>query len=105
RSRPSNAATSSKRLLSPKASTTAVTGRLRGRGNRAFLSFPSATAQQADRVHHVRQDNANECDTLPRERATSRAAHLAELSSDVKSPTGPRCASLSGLTIALMPVI
>ena len=32
-------------------------------------------------------------------------AHLADLSSDVKSATGPRWVSLSGLTIELMPVI
>ena len=31
--------------------------------------------------------------------------HLADLSSDLTSATGPRCASLSGLTIALMLVI
>src|SRR5262249_48315802 len=36
---------------------------------------------------------------------SSAGVHLADLSSDVKSPTGPRCASLSGLTIALMLVI
>jgi hypothetical protein len=33
------------------------------------------------------------------------AVHLADRSSDLKSPTGPRCVSLSGLTIELMLVI
>src|ERR687890_2838444 len=38
-------------------------------------------------------------------RGKSAGVHLAGLSSDLKSATGPRCVSLSGLTIELMLVI
>jgi hypothetical protein len=38
-------------------------------------------------------------------RAASHSTGLCELSIDLKSPTGPRCVSLSGLTIELMLVI
>ena len=37
--------------------------------------------------------------------STSAGAHLAALSSDVESATGPRWASLSGLTIELIALI
>lgn len=38
-------------------------------------------------------------------RSTSAGVHLADLSSDLKSATGPRWVSLSGLTIELILVI
>jgi hypothetical protein len=37
--------------------------------------------------------------------AANGGVHLADLSSDLKSAIGPRCVSLSGLTIELMLVI
>ena len=53
-----------------------------------------------------RVQTRRECRSAARARdSTSAGAHLADLSSDVESATGPRWASLSGLTIELMALI
>jgi hypothetical protein len=44
-------------------------------------------------------------DAVISELVVARTRHLADGSSGVESATGPRCVSLSGLTIALMLVI
>ena len=44
-------------------------------------------------------------DSCTGRRGNKAAVHLADRSSDLKSASGPRCVSLSGLTIELMLVI
>ena len=107
------AAPTSRARLRPAASTIGAVARRTdqpplGHARRRTVRCPPQHASR-DRSRHSRPNAVPHgprlADTDPAERRRGAGAHPADLSSDPRSPTGPRCVSLSGLTIELMLLI